>query len=56
MEVFVLLYFFALENPNYKNFLIQANHGGNIKYKSVKPTECITGPRHAKGVVRILSL
>ena len=45
MEVFVILYFFALENPNSRNFLIKANHGGDIKYKSVKPVECTTGLR-----------
>ncbi len=44
MEVFVILYFFALEGPHSKNFLIKANHGGEIKYKSIKPVECSTGP------------
>ena len=45
MEVLVLLYIFALENPDSKNFLIKANHGGEIRYKSVKSTDCITGPK-----------
>ena len=45
MEVFVLLYIFALENPHSKSFLMKANHGGEIIYKSVSAVDCTTGPK-----------